>query len=182
MLSPLTNHHARTRYDAQGDHPAAPGPAKAGPGAPIKDRRGKGGTFAPQAQQTDDALQERARGFPSRIRDRACHNLRLSRLQAGRFLEELALVAIPTGEAARLREGSKTFEQTRSGTGHTPALGQDLPRIRTLDECLSRCPQARLRTLPDLLGERGKEGLHVEIGRQKRGVQVALHRGWKPSR
>src|SRR5262249_2471882 len=35
---------------------------------------------------------------------------------------------------------------------------------------------SRLRTLPGSLGERGKEGLHIKMRRQKRGVQVALHR------
>src|SRR5215469_8468389 len=43
--------------------------------------------------------------------------------------------------------------QTRSGTGNTHALGQDLPRIRTLNGCLYCCPQARLRTLPEVLGK-----------------------------
>ena len=70
----------------------------------------------------------------------------------------------------------KTLGQTRSGTGDTHTLGQVLPRIRTLDGCLSCCPQARLRTLPGCLGKRGKEGLHVEMSRQKCRVQVALHR------
>ena len=71
---------------------------------------------------------------------------------------------------------AKTFGQTRSGTGKTHALGQDLPRIRALDSGLYCCPQARLRTLPEVLVKRGKEGLHIKMRRQKRGVQVTLHR------
>ena len=35
---------------------------------------------------------------------------------------------------------------------------------------------SRLRTLPEVLGNRGKAGLEIEMRRQKRGVQVALHR------
>ena len=73
-------------------------------------------------------------------------------------------------------DADKTFEQTRSGTGNTHALGQDLPRIRALDGGLSCCPQARLRTFPGSLGKRGKEGLHIKMRRQKRRVQVTLHR------
>ena len=65
--------------------------------------------------------------------------------------------------------------QTRSGTGNTHALGQVLPRIRALDDNLYRCPQARLRTLPEILGKRGMEGLEMQMRRQKRRVQVALH-------
>ena len=102
--------------------------------------------------------------------------LRLSRLQAGRFLLARPLFAVPSGEAALLQGAGKTFGQTRSGTGNTHALGQDLPRIRALDGGLSCCPQARLRTFPVSLGKRGKEGLQIEMRRQKRRVQVTLHR------
>ena len=35
---------------------------------------------------------------------------------------------------------------------------------------------SRLRTFPGFLGKRGKEGLQIQMRRQKRGVQVALHR------
>src|SRR5262249_55446468 len=35
---------------------------------------------------------------------------------------------------------------------------------------------SRLRTLPEILGKRGKEGLQIEMRRQKCRVQVALHR------
>src|SRR6185437_6584563 len=101
--------------------------------------------------------------------------LRLSRLQAGRFLLARPLFAVPTGEAARLQGAGKTFGQTRSGTRNTHALGQVLPRIRTLDGCLYCCPQARLRTLPGSMGNRGKKGLEIQMRRQKRGVQVTLY-------
>src|SRR5689334_11156147 len=70
----------------------------------------------------------------------------------------------------------KTFGQTRSGTRDTRALGQDLPRIRTLEVCLYCCPQARLRTLPGTLGKRGNKGLQIQVSRQKRRVQITLHR------
>ena len=97
-----------------------------------------------------------------------CRDLRLSRLKAGRFLEACRLFLVPAREARLLLDADKTFGQTRSGTGNTHALGQDLPRIRALDGGLSCCPQARLRTLPGSLGNRGKEGLHVKMRRQKR--------------
>ena len=87
-----------------------------------------------------------------------------------------ALSWFPRGEAGSCWASAKTFGQTRSGTGNTHALGQDLPRIRALDGCLYCCPQARLRTLPEVLGKRGKEGLQIKMGRQKRRVQVTLHR------
>ena len=86
------------------------------------------------------------------------------------------LFAVPSGEAALLQGAGKTFEQTRSGTRNAHALGQDLPRIRALDGCLYCCPQARLRTLPEVLGKRGKEGLEIQMSGQKCRVQVALHR------
>ena len=49
----------------------------------------------------------------------------------------------------------KTSGQTRSGSGDTKALGQHLPRIRTFTDILYCCPQARLRTFPAILGNRG---------------------------
>ena len=97
-------------------------------------------------------------------------------LKAGRFLEACQLFLVPAREARLLLDVAKTLGQTRSGTGHTHALGQVLPRIRALDDNLYCCPQARLRTLPEILGKRGKEGLEIEMRRQKRGVQVTLHR------
>ncbi len=71
-----------------------------------------------------------------------------------------------------------TFGQTRSGTRDTHASGQDLPLIRAFFDSLVRCPQARLRTFPgnDILGTRGGEFCWIKIGRQKRRVQIALHR------
>ena len=65
--------------------------------------------------------------------------LRLSRLKAGRFLEACQLFLVPAREARLLLDVDKTFGQTRSGTGNTHALGQDLPRIRALDGGLSCC-------------------------------------------
>ena len=91
-------------------------------------------------------------------------------------MEACQLFLVPAREARLLLEAAKTLGQTRSGTGNTHALGQDLPRIRALDDCLYCCPQARLRTLPGSLGKRGKESLQIEMRRQKRGVQVTLHR------
>src|ERR1051326_4647569 len=102
--------------------------------------------------------------------------LRLSRLQAGRFLEACRLFLVPAREARRLLDADKTFGETRCGTGNTHTLGQILPRSRALDSCLSCGPQARLRTLPVSLGKRGKEGLQMQMRRQKRRVQVTLHR------
>ena len=81
-------------------------------------------------------------------------------------MEARRLFLVPAREARLLLDVDKTFEQTRSGTGHTHALGQILPRIRALDGGLYRCPQARLRTLPGSLGKRGKEGLHIKMCRQ----------------
>ena len=102
-------------------------------------------------------------------------SLRLSWLKPRRFLEACQLFLIPAREARLLLDVDKTFRQTRSGTGNTHALGQVLPRIRALDDNLYRCPQARLRTLPEILGKRGMEGLEMQMRRQKRRVQVALH-------
>ena len=70
----------------------------------------------------------------------------------------------------------KTSGQTRSGTGNTHALGESFPRIRTLLYLLYRCPQARLRTFPGGLGNRGNERSGIKMGHQERGVQIALHR------
>ena len=69
----------------------------------------------------------------------------------------------------------KTSGQTRSGSGDTKALGQNLPRIRTLLDILYCCPQALLRTFPGLLGNRGDKSCWVKMGRQKCRVQIALH-------
>src|SRR5258708_33274966 len=71
---------------------------------------------------------------------------------------------------------TQTFGQTRSDSRDAKALGQRLPRIRAYFHSLVCCPQARLRTFPgnDILGTRGDGGCWIEIGRQKRRVQVAL--------
>ena len=78
--------------------------------------------------------------------------------------------------AQLLMVARKTFGQTRSGTGNTHALGQNFPRSRTLVDILYCCPQARLRTFPGGLGNRGDESSEIKMGRQERGVQIALHR------
>src|SRR5260221_13357829 len=85
----------------------------------------------------------------------------------------------PERESWLLCRFASTLGQTRSGTGDAHASGQDLPLIRALDDSLVCCPQARLRTFPgnDILGTRGNEiCCWIEIGCQKRGIQVALHR------
>src|SRR5947209_5082733 len=72
---------------------------------------------------------------------------------------------------------ASTSGPTRSGTGHTHALGQGLPRIRTFLDTLVGCPQARLRTFPgnDILDTRGNGIYWIEIGGQESRIQVALH-------
>ena len=73
---------------------------------------------------------------------------------------------------------AQTLGQTRSGTRDTHASGQDMPFIRALDNSLVCCPQARLRTFPgtDILGTRGDGFCWIEVGSQKRRIQVTLHR------
>src|SRR2546427_196943 len=70
---------------------------------------------------------------------------------------------------------SKTLRQTRSDSGDTKAVGQSLPRIRTFLNVLYRCPQARLRTLPGLLGNRGDLSSEIKARGQEGRVEVALH-------
>src|SRR4051794_24436696 len=71
---------------------------------------------------------------------------------------------------------AQTFGQTRSGTGHTHALGHGLPRFRTFLDVLPCCPQARLRTFPgnNVLGTRGIRMCWIEIGCQKRRIEIPL--------
>jgi hypothetical protein len=73
---------------------------------------------------------------------------------------------------------ARTLRQTRSGTRDTHALGHDLPRIRAFFGSLVCCPQARLRTFPvlSILGTRGQNIWESEMGSQKRGIEVSLHR------
>jgi hypothetical protein len=59
----------------------------------------------------------------------------------------------------------------------------DLPLFRAFFDSLVCCPQARLPAHPgtfpgnDILGTRGERFCcWIEIGRQKRGIQIALHR------
>ncbi len=71
---------------------------------------------------------------------------------------------------------AQTLRPTHSGTGDTHALGQDLPRIRALDDSLVCGPQARLRTFPIrlVLGTRGDGVCWIEVGRQKCGIEIPL--------
>jgi hypothetical protein len=77
---------------------------------------------------------------------------------------------------------ASTFGQTRSGTGDAHASGHDLPLFRALGGSLVCCHQARLPAHPgtfpgnDIPGTRGERICWIEIGGQKRRVQVALHR------
>jgi hypothetical protein len=87
----------------------------------------------------------------------------------------LPFFSAPTRDAELLRGVAKTFGQTRSGTGNSHALGQHLPRIRTLDINLYCCPQARLRTLPGALSNRGDKRIQVEMSRQKCRIQIPLN-------
>src|SRR5207248_1851417 len=73
-----------------------------------------------------------------------------------------------------LRVACSTSGQTRSGTGHTHALGESFPRIRALNDILHCCPQARLRTLPFLLGNRGDKGSQIKMAGQKRRIEITL--------
>src|SRR2546421_2046908 len=59
---------------------------------------------------------------------------------------------------------SRTLRQTRSGAGDAHASGQPLPLFRTLSESLHRCPQARLRTFPLVVGAGGDAVWRVEKG------------------
>src|SRR5204863_6588621 len=76
------------------------------------------------------------------------------------------------------RRSSCTFPFSIKLVIQSQASGHDLPLFRTLDDSLVCCPQARLRTFPvnDILGTRGDGLCWIEIGCQKRGIQVALYR------
>jgi hypothetical protein len=83
----------------------------------------------------------------------------------------------------------RTFEPTRSGTGssagaashYAHASGQGLPLIRTLLQALHHGSQARLRTFPDVLGDRGVCVPRFQVGQQKSRIQITLYRP-KPTR
>jgi len=109
--------------------------------------------------------------------------LKAPRLKRGGFWVVLPRFHLPSpGEEQQLWCGfARTFGQTRSGTRNTHASGQHLPLIRTLCGSLLTlvcCLQARLRTFPIPLvpGTRGVGICWIEIGSQKGGVQVTLHR------
>jgi hypothetical protein len=68
----------------------------------------------------------------------------------------------------------RTFEPTRSGTGspfvrsrQAHASGQVLPFIRTLLKLLHHGSQARFRTFPDVLGDRGDGLFRFQVGQQE---------------
>ena len=79
-----------------------------------------------------------------------------------------------------LCDSAWTFGQTRSLSGDAEAARQRLPRTCALDGELVCCPQARLRTFPTggvpLSGTRGKQICWIQIGGQKRRVEVTLDR------
>ena len=70
----------------------------------------------------------------------------------------------------------RTFEPTRSCTGssafasshYAHASGQVLPLIRTLLKLLHHGLQARLRTFPDWLGDRGDRLLRFQVGKPRK--------------
>ena len=71
---------------------------------------------------------------------------------------------------------ARTFGQTHSNSGDAEAARQMLPRTCALDGLLVCCPQAGFPTFPVPLvpGTRGKQMCWIEIGGQKRRVEVAL--------
>src|SRR5450631_1811982 len=75
----------------------------------------------------------------------------------------------------------RTFQPTRSGTGsvsrrhHPHALGQAVPRSRTLVQAFHHGLQARFRTFPVVLGDGRDVGLQIEKGQQEGRVEIALH-------
>src|SRR5215471_12676070 len=92
-------------------------------------------------------------------------------------------VSLFSARKTRLLVGiGKTFEPTHSGTGsfarsrQAHASGKELPFIRALLEVLYHGSQARLRTCPDLLGDRGDRLFRFKVGQQEGRVQITLHR------
>jgi hypothetical protein len=83
-----------------------------------------------------------------------------------------------------LVEIGRTLKPTRSDTGssafasshYAHASGQVLPLIRTLLKLLHHGLQARLRTFPDRLGDRGDRLLRFQVGQQESRVEITLHR------
>ena len=69
-----------------------------------------------------------------------------------------------------------TFGQTHSVSGDTEGARQRLPRTCALDTVLVCCLQAGLPTFPVPLvpGTRGMRICWIQIGGQKRGVQITL--------
>jgi hypothetical protein len=69
----------------------------------------------------------------------------------------------------------KTSRQTRSGSGYTKALRESFPRIRTLLDILYCCLQARLRTFPLFMGNRGHMSSEVKMDGKKSRIEITLH-------
>src|SRR5215471_16797516 len=77
----------------------------------------------------------------------------------------------------------RTFQPTRSGTGspsfasshYAHASRQVLPLIRTLLQFLHHGLQARLRTFPVVLGDRGDGLFRFKVGEQEGRIEIALH-------
>jgi hypothetical protein len=61
----------------------------------------------------------------------------------------------------------ETSGQTHSGSGYTKALGESFPRIRALYYILHCCTQARLRTFPFRVGNRGDKSSEVKMAGKK---------------
>ena len=82
------------------------------------------------------------------------------------------------GAGGLLCHSAWTFGQTGSNSGDTEAARHVLPRTRTLNRLLVCCPQAGFPTFPTqrrtAVGIRGKKIWWIEIGGQKRRVEVAL--------
>ena len=82
-------------------------------------------------------------------------------MNARGFLWQRNASSLPLRRDRLLLSVDRTFQPTRSGTGsfsrsHQPhASGQGLPLIRTLLQTLDHGLQARLRTFPVGLGDRG---------------------------
>ena len=108
--------------------------------------------------------------------------LRPPRHECVGFLRLLNASDLPFPGDRLLLRVDRTFQPTRSGTGsvprryHSHALGQDLPRSRTLLQTLHHGLQARFRTFPVTLGDGGDILLQVQIGQQEGRVEITLDR------
>ena len=83
----------------------------------------------------------------------------------------------PQGEVCWLLSvRRKTFWLTNSGSGQTKALGQGMPRFRSLDKTLHRSHHARFHTCPVRLGDGRETFCWIKKGQQTRRVEIALDR------